>query len=163
MLDLSFLPHALDYRSGNWRLVTGSLSFHDKSLRKWNHSPGLEKKIQGWTVSQSREIGSLLHSSNISWKEKAAARWKLIHGSCFLSLPGCSLPDKEARRKECWKAHDWRLKTASDSRVHGQPSTSLANRSSTLMPVLYLPSARKKKKSALGKEDHWIKRLLPGE
>ena len=57
---------------------------------------------------------------------------ELNHGSCFLSLPGCSLPDKEARRKECWKAHDWRLKTASDSRVHGQPSTSLANRLSFL-------------------------------
>ena len=44
--------------------------------------------------------------------------------SCFLSVPGSSSQAKEARRKECWKADDWWLNTASDSRLHGQPSTS---------------------------------------
>jgi len=40
-------------------------------------------------------------------------------------MPGGYIPRLEIMERECWKFLDWRLNSDNDSRLHGQPSSSL--------------------------------------
>ena len=40
-------------------------------------------------------------------------------------MPGGYIPRLEIMERECWKVLDWRLNSDNDSRLHGQPSSSL--------------------------------------